>query len=303
MPRSEPTIDDIVFFPNADDEQSEMHIVDIDITDGLGSINSTTVLRYRVNGLSYYLVRNSRGVEYSSVTLAELSSVSDNGISNIFYRIYGLAMASPLGTSGNSISQTVLRVDRNDDLDTVNMKIWDDDTFYANVAAGDSEIDLDPYGLITNRCYFSPNGRDPGTVIRFVRMNVSNANGNSANVNAVEFTTGGFTYYLPHPLGDWPPGQVKGINTVTESDRAPDLTSSKEASVEENVPTTQVIYTFSAVDPEGKAITYSITGGPDAGDFKIDSGNGDLRFNESPDFEIPGDENSDNIYEVTLTAN
>jgi hypothetical protein len=50
------------------------------------------------------------------------------------------------------------------------------------------------------------------------------------------------------------------------------------------------------------AISYSIAGGADADKFNIDSTTGKLTFRTAPDFENPGDANTDNIYEVTVEA-
>lgn len=50
------------------------------------------------------------------------------------------------------------------------------------------------------------------------------------------------------------------------------------------------------------AITYSISGGADAAKFNIDAATGKLTFKAAPDFEKPGDANTDNIYEVTVKA-
>lgn len=50
------------------------------------------------------------------------------------------------------------------------------------------------------------------------------------------------------------------------------------------------------------AISYSISGGADAGKFNIDSATGKLTFKAAPDFEAPGDANTDNVYEVQVKA-
>ena len=50
------------------------------------------------------------------------------------------------------------------------------------------------------------------------------------------------------------------------------------------------------------AITYSISGGADALKFNIDPASGALTFKVAPNFEVPGDANGDNIYEVIVKA-
>ena len=58
--------------------------------------------------------------------------------------------------------------------------------------------------------------------------------------------------------------------------------------------------TYTASDPETDTpITWSVMG-TDSGKFEID--NGALMFEAKPDFEMPGDANGDNVYEVTVAA-
>ena len=62
---------------------------------------------------------------------------------------------------------------------------------------------------------------------------------------------------------------------------------------------------YTATDPEGEDVSLSLMG-DDASLFELndpDSGDGKvLAFKKSPDFEMPGDRNDDNLYEVTVRA-
>jgi len=60
-------------------------------------------------------------------------------------------------------------------------------------------------------------------------------------------------------------------------------------------------FLVTATDPDGDTITFSITSGADASLFSVNT-TGSVTFNTAPDFEIPGDANSDNTYELTVTA-
>ena len=64
---------------------------------------------------------------------------------------------------------------------------------------------------------------------------------------------------------------------------------------------TEPVATFTATDPEGESIVWSL-GGTDMGDFDIDEGV--LTFKSPPDFESPqgGDGGNSNTYEVTVQA-
>ena len=99
-------------------------------------------------------------------------------------------------------------------------------------------------------------------------------------------------------------GYLPVVVTVEDVNEAPVITTTSrtEFSYRENGSAT--IYTFSAADPEGGAITWS-TGGADGDDFAItlDSrGRGVLAFAGPPDFENPTDADPDNVYEVSVVA-
>ena len=90
-------------------------------------------------------------------------------------------------------------------------------------------------------------------------------------------------------------------NDDTASNNAPTFSSNSDSvSVSEN--STGVIYTASATDADGDDITYSVSGGTDRGQFKIDTSSGQLRFQSAPDYEVPEDANKDNIYQAKIKA-
>lgn len=86
--------------------------------------------------------------------------------------------------------------------------------------------------------------------------------------------------------------------TVTEN-HAPTIVSDAAFSVDEN---TTAVTTIKATDPDGDALTYSISGGADAAKFTIDTTTGKLAFKTAPDYEAPGDADGDNVYEVQVKA-
>ena len=85
--------------------------------------------------------------------------------------------------------------------------------------------------------------------------------------------------------------------SVTDVNEIPLITSSANASVPEN--TTTTIYTASATDPEDDTLTYALSG-TDTDDFIIDPSSGAISFVDTPNYEIPTDDNSNNVYQVTL---
>ena len=60
------------------------------------------------------------------------------------------------------------------------------------------------------------------------------------------------------------------------------------------------MYEFNATDPDGNSLVYSILYGDDANAFDLNATGGILSFIIPPDYENPGDNNTDNIYESTI---
>ena len=92
--------------------------------------------------------------------------------------------------------------------------------------------------------------------------------------------------------GDGGGGDYGGTNST------PSFTNSTSAySVQENQTSA---FTATASDADGDALTFTISSGSDAGLFSIGSSSGVVTFLAEPDFEIPGDANTDNVYELTV---
>ena len=60
-------------------------------------------------------------------------------------------------------------------------------------------------------------------------------------------------------------------------------------------------FLVTASDSDGDALTYSITSGTDSSLFTINT-TGSVSFNTAPDFEVPGDSNADNVYELEVSV-
>lgn len=88
--------------------------------------------------------------------------------------------------------------------------------------------------------------------------------------------------------------------TAALANLAPTFSSSANVSVQEN--SGGPVYTVTASDPEGAAVTVSLGSGGDAAAFSFDPATGALSFASPPDFENPGDADGDNVYNVSFTA-
>ena len=84
----------------------------------------------------------------------------------------------------------------------------------------------------------------------------------------------------------------------TPIDNTPIFTSAAAVRVAENQ---TVAYRAVATDADGDALSYSLSG-TDAALFTIDPATGVVSFIAPPDFEAPGDNGRDNVYDITVTA-
>lgn len=88
--------------------------------------------------------------------------------------------------------------------------------------------------------------------------------------------------------------EISGNDVVAIDNLAPQIISDDTINVDEN--TTAVVNLLA-----DEAVTWTITGGADQANFSIQNGN-ELVFNAAPDAEAPSDADTDNIFDVTVTA-
>ncbi len=87
--------------------------------------------------------------------------------------------------------------------------------------------------------------------------------------------------------------------TDVENEHAPVFTSEMTMDVAEG---TTAVTTVIAMDADvGETVTFTLSGGADVGLFSITPAD-ELTFNTAPDYEVPTDMGTDNMYEVTITA-
>ncbi len=90
--------------------------------------------------------------------------------------------------------------------------------------------------------------------------------------------------------------------TVTDVNDTPVFAGGPTATVAYAENATTPVTTVGATDADaGQTVTFSLTGGADMALFTITSA-GVLTFNTAPDFEMPTDVGTNNMYEVTITA-
>lgn len=93
----------------------------------------------------------------------------------------------------------------------------------------------------------------------------------------------------------------QGLGTITDEDGPLVITSGATATVAENTPAATVVLDVNATLIVGHTLTYSLTG-PDAAAFNINPATGELTFVTSPNYEVPIDQGTDNVYHVTVVV-
>ena len=90
------------------------------------------------------------------------------------------------------------------------------------------------------------------------------------------------------------------VNLSNINDNPPSLTA-PPATLATAENDSSVIYTFTASDLDGDALSYSLDGA-DAQHFTLGATSGTLQFDNAPDYETPLDANQDNVYELTISV-
>ena len=121
---------------------------------------------------------------------------------------------------------------------------------------------------------FTPDANTNGTTYGSFSYSVSDGNGGS-DTRAITFS----------------------VDAVNDAPNA-GIIVTELAPTENTTPLT----TFTATDADGDTLIYSISGGADQDLFQIDSATGVLTFISAPDYENPLDADTDNVYDVQVSA-
>ena len=90
--------------------------------------------------------------------------------------------------------------------------------------------------------------------------------------------------------------------TVNDVNEPPEIRSGSRTTFSQPENRTSRLYIYSATDPEGGTVTWSVVGA-DGSHFTIDErGQFTFRENSPPDFDAPGDVGGDNLYNATIQA-
>ena len=130
---------------------------------------------------------------------------------------------------------------------------------------------------------YTPDADDVG---RYLRATAYYNDGHGTGKRVIAVTSTKVQAVRPTPESDVEGGEP---NIITTKDPSPYRESR-----------TGAVYTFRARDPEGRPVSWSMTG-TDSHAFEISS-SGILTFRGPPDFENPTDSNEDNEYEITVVV-
>lgn len=180
---------------------------------------------------------------------------------------------------------------------SANITVFENSTSVATVEAMDPDGTIPTYAII--------GGADAA------RFTINSQTGVLAFINAPDFenpTDAGmnnvFDVIVQASDGANFAQQTIAVSVSNINDNSPSITSdgggaTASISMIENARTATVVV---ASDPDGTALTYSIAGGADAALFAISPQTGTLMFITAPDFEVPGDADGNNIYDVIVQA-
>ena len=283
------------------DENQCCTFVDVDANDGDGGTVDDGITYSLTGGadLSHFSINASNGqVTFNNNSSADFENPLDQDSDNV----YEIEVTADNGfvTATQNISITVNDTNDNMPQFTSPAQVSVNENVTGSIITLEAE-DADAGSTLT----FSLSGGEDqddfslsGAELSFVSMpdfeNPVDENGN--NVYSIEVSVSDGTNSSVYSMS------ITVLDVTNEV--IPEFTSENTASYVENG--TSAALDVNANDGEGGAddegVSYSISGGVDAALFTIDAASGVLGFNSSPDFENPGDADTNNDYQVEVTA-
>ena len=259
-------------------------------------VDAGDTLTYSISGTdsSLFTIGSSSG-ELSFKTAPDYENPSDNGKDNT-YDLTITATDSMAKQANQSLAITILNLNDNApqfDLSANSFDVAENTTAITTVAADDVDGDDLTFSLTnsTDASFFSLDSTSGVLAFASAPDFENPADNNADNTYELELSVADGAYTTSATISV----SVTNVNDVAPSFAA----TTDSSSVSEN--TSGVVYTASATDIEGDTLTYSL-GGTDSTHFTIDSSNGELSLTNALDFENPTDHNSNNDYELEITA-
>ena len=235
----------------------------------------------------------------SFITASDYELPADTGANNV-YKVNVTANDNLGLTTVQCITVTVTPLNDNSPVFTssATFEVEESSTAVGTVAASDGDL---PEQTVT----YSITGGVDSTF-----FNIDSATGVLSFITAPDYElptdTGANNVYKVNVTANDSSGlttvQCIAVTVTPVNDNAPVFTSTATFEVIEN---STVVGTVIASDADlpGQTISYSITGGADSTLFSIDAATGVLAFITAPDYELPTDTGTNNVYDVDVTAN
>ena len=211
------------------------------------------------------------------------------------------------GNGGTDTATVTITVDGvNDAPDAVDdaFTIDESDVLNADVLVNDTDIDASDTRTVTQAggvaagtsfAATSLGGRTGTATVAANGLLTFDTIGNFEDLAVGESDSVSFTYAISDGNGGTDTATIS--ITIDGVNDAPTIDVAGPFSIDEN---TTAVGTIVAADVDGDALQYSIVGGDDQSLFSIDTNTGALSFDTAPDFETPGDADTDNVYEVQV---
>jgi uncharacterized protein YjiK/2',3'-cyclic-nucleotide 2'-phosphodiesterase (5'-nucleotidase family)/Ca2+-binding RTX toxin-like protein len=236
----------------------------------------------------------------STANLSNLAAVGTNGAYSVTPGLIGATnFGTEIGSPGRIIGNVAPVITSNGGTSSALIQINENTTAVTTVTASDANfIDTITYSI---------NGG-----VDAAKFAINSATGALSFIAAPDFETptdsGENNFYdvvVKASDGTLSATQALQVKIVDVNDNAPVIGSNgggdtASVNVAEN---TTAVTTVSASDVDTQTtLTYSISGGADAGKFAINATTGVLSFVSAPDFENPTDAGTNNVYDVIVTA-
>ncbi len=276
-------------------------VLDVDATDG--DLPAQT-LTYSLSGTDAQLftIDSSKG-EIRFLIIPDFELPADQNQDNIYHMTVEVHAGFSESFTSQDITITVLGV--NDFLPVFSSS--SSTTIDENTPASTVLLDADATDgdLPAQTVSYSLSGADAS------QFSIDSLSGEIRFLNAPDYEAptdlGGDNIYNFTIIADDGNGgmqtQDATVTVFPRNDNDPFITSPAAANVDENTPASTVVLNVDATDADipSQSLFYDLSG-PDSELFSIDNATGEIRFLASPDYELPLDQDLDNVYELTVTV-
>jgi uncharacterized delta-60 repeat protein len=219
-----------------------------------------------------YVGDGAKDRQYRGILSFDTVSIPDNAViasAQVKIKRQGVVGTDPFNTHGNLLLEIRSGAFNNGATLTL-------EDFSSSASAGSTQDKFS--GMVSNWHTASLSNTNLGLVNKYgltqFRLLFSKDDNDDMGADYVKFFSGNASADLPQLIVTY--------STTTANNRPPVMNATASINVLENM---AAVTTVTATDPDAQPLTYSISGGLDAGKFSINAGTGELTFVTAPDFE------------------